>query len=58
VQDYTAVMTALPKAGGRDAILSLELLTTCHQEVTSLLATAEQQRDALDRELVQLGKRK
>lgn len=58
LQDYTAVMTALHKARGKDAVLSLELLTTRHQKVTSLLAAAEQQQDALGRELVQLGKRK
>ena len=58
LQEYAKVMAVLPQAIDKDVGPDLAFLTALHQEVTDLLATAEQQRDTLRPQLAQMGKRK
>jgi hypothetical protein len=58
LQEYTTVMAALPQPTGEDVVPTLALLTSLRQEVADLLVAAEQRRDALGHQLVQMEKRK
>lgn len=58
LQEYAKVMAVLPQAIDKDVGPGLAFLTSLHQEVTDLLAAAEQQRDVLRPQLVQMEKRK
>jgi hypothetical protein len=57
VYEYATLMAALPQAAGEAGASDYALLVTLHQEVASLLVTAEQQRDTLGRQLAGMGKR-
>jgi hypothetical protein len=58
LREYTMIMAALSQTTAGDGGADLALLTSLRQDVSALLAIAEQQQDALRQQLTQMGRQR